>query len=111
MVKWTENKDRIKDVFDNISNLLICGAVLYGGKFILHLPAQDSFQKWLNIICAIILFIVSPFLIYFNVQHAILTILPNYQREHSFKKRAIFSVVVIIYILLAIDLVMSAVSK
>jgi len=111
MFAWIEDNKKINDVFDNMEHLLICGAIMYGCKFMLNLPTQYAFQKWINIAYAVIFFLGSLFLLVVNAKHAINVIYPNYNQEHLSKSRWIFAMVLIGYVFLAFEFILSVVSK
>lgn len=111
MLKWTDEKDKIKDVFDNIRNFLICGSVLYAGIFILKLPTSNSINKWQNIIYGIALIFSTIYLLLVNARHATHVIIGDTSKEKSLKKRVFISLFFTAYILLSIPLVLSVGSK
>jgi len=105
------SKERVKDIFDNIKQFMVCSAVLYAAVFMFRIENLNPVNEFVSKVEGTIFLLGVFWLLYLNSHHAVYVLFPNFEVEYSKKKRILQATIVAIYIILYVPFVLSVTSK
>ncbi|ELY5181742.1 TPA: hypothetical protein RI762_003397 [Vibrio cholerae] len=81
MSKWYHDSSKLKEVFDSITNYVLCGVVFYSGVYSISQESAYRFIKYGFVVFGLILVFLSFYLFYANYSHIKHNVIKLYEFE------------------------------
>ena len=104
-LRWMEDKNKVKDLFDHIRNFMICGALLYAAILSLESARSYAGGKLLGIAVGVLLFAVFIIMVSTNFAQGVRLIFPRHRPVKSWVKRLFIALMLSFYFLCGMQVV------